>query len=385
MDTLFGAASHTSWGWQIVSADPLASAGICLALLTVACAFVRISQSCVRRRKAAQTTCEKGSSGADVASLAIQPLHNFDWKAKEPVKYLPIKPVYHISMGKCKDAPSDLITIDRDYLDRITLRRRLISQKGSAVHGCLPRGHGSVSELYAYLLRDYLPVRYPTIFKPSPDGCRCENLVTGKAFSLEPPAAPTAALRVLGESVEEDMFLLHGTPEGHLCVAFVCCFPFGFDPSAKFGNLLKDIHAPVPSYDMIGASMERFFCKLQVGRSVKRLNWTIQTHDQLYSPGSHTPYETAEVDPDESVDPDRTFLRVELQTLTRLPKTQAVLFSFKTYLYSVRRIRADGSGPELADAIEGLKSGNAPGMQRYKSAVRWGKPVCEYLRSAQDE
>lgn len=77
----------------------------------------------------------------------------------------------------------------------------------------------------------------------------------------------------------------------------------------------------------------------------------------------------------------QTYLRVELQTLTRLPRTQAVLFSFKTYLYGIRQIREQGSGPELADAIEGLKSGNAPGMWRYKSAVRWGKPVCDYLRS----
>lgn len=77
----------------------------------------------------------------------------------------------------------------------------------------------------------------------------------------------------------------------------------------------------------------------------------------------------------------QTFFRVELQTLTRLPKTQAVLFSFKTYLYSISQVKEDGSGAELADAIEGLKSGNAPGMWRYKSAVRWAKPVCEYLRS----
>ncbi|KAG5982128.1 hypothetical protein E4U43_006489 [Claviceps pusilla] len=77
----------------------------------------------------------------------------------------------------------------------------------------------------------------------------------------------------------------------------------------------------------------------------------------------------------------KTFLRVELQTLTRLPRTQAIVFSFKTYMYSLGEIKDDGSGPHVADAIEGLKLGNAPDMWRYKSAVRWGKPVCEYLRS----
>ena len=44
-------------------------------------------------------------------------------------------------------------------------------------------------------------------------------------------------------------------------------------------------------------------------------------------------------------------------------------------------LKAEGLGPDLADAIEGLSKGNAPGMWTYKSAVRWGKGVCEYLRA----
>lgn len=68
------------------------------------------------------------------------------------------------------------------------------------------------------------------------------------------------------------MFLLHETPKGHRSVAFVCCFPAGFDPSAKLGKGLREIHGPVPSFDKIGPSMERFFAKLQVGKNVKRLN-----------------------------------------------------------------------------------------------------------------
>lgn len=77
---------------------------------------------------------------------------------------------------------------------------------------------------------------------------------------------------MLGETVEEDMFLLMGEPEGHRAVAFLCCFPSGFDPSTKVGKLLREIHTPVPSYDKIGPSMERFFSKIEVGKNVKRTN-----------------------------------------------------------------------------------------------------------------
>lgn len=72
---------------------------------------------------------------------------------------------------------------------------------------------------------------------------------------------------------------------------------------------------------------------------------------------------------------------MELQTLTRMPKTRAILFSFKTYLYPIKEIKEEGLGPDLADAIDGLKNGNAPKMWVYKGGIRWGRSVSEYLRS----
>ena len=77
---------------------------------------------------------------------------------------------------------------------------------------------------------------------------------------------------------------------------------------------------------------------------------------------------------------EQTSARIELQTVTRLPKTKAILFSFKTYLYPLAELKEEGLGPQLADAIEGLKTGNAPSMWTYKGGVRWGKSVCTYLR-----
>lgn len=140
------------------------------------------------------------------------------------------------------------------------------------MHGCTPPGVAAVHELYTYLLTSYLPHRYPSIFQLAPDSASLFNTATGRTFPTSPPADAEAALRVLGETVEEDIFLLRETPQGHESTAFVCCFPSGFDPSEKLGRLLSEIHAPVPAYDKIAKSMERFFSKLEVGKSVKRMN-----------------------------------------------------------------------------------------------------------------
>lgn len=251
--------------------------------------------------------------------------------------------------------------MDSNYTERIQMRRQVIRDHAEHVLGCIPgpptsasshvpaRGGGdtqetssqqhdrglyngsvggveAVRELYSYLLGEYLPKRYPTLFaleddsssSSTPDGNNrgdtvtkseeelktkkkvFHNKITGARFPAElPPLAPTdtqaamEALKILGETVEDDLTLLQqdpGTPtttttgaetgaEGgaeepglHRLVATVVCNPSGFDPAEKMGKVLRDIHAPVPSYGKIEKSMERFFSRLEVGKSSSRIN-----------------------------------------------------------------------------------------------------------------
>ncbi|KAK3346138.1 hypothetical protein B0T25DRAFT_269888 [Lasiosphaeria hispida] len=330
-----------------------------------------------------------------IFSPKIEPLEGFDWNATEPKQLRPFKPKYHITMALQADTPSELITMDRNYHGRVMARRSTIAEHASTVMGCIPKGRAAVSELYSYLLGDYLPARFPTMFQlePNPGGppkTDFVNRVTGLQAPLAPaPDDPLVALSTIAETVEDDMFLLlqrpeqgrHGEPGEHEAVAFVCCHPSGFDPSEKLGRVLRDVHGPVPAYGKIGPSMEKFFGRLEAGRSVKRVNWGIQTHADLFAPSGNHVYVGEEAQEDQEIDVESARLRVELQTLTRLPQTRAILFSFKTYLYPLGDIKAEGLGPQLADAIEGLKAGNAPGMWVYKGSVRWGQAACGFLRS----
>ncbi|KAL2264162.1 hypothetical protein VTK26DRAFT_1280 [Humicola hyalothermophila] len=313
--------------------------------------------------------------------------------------------------------PSELIAIDNNYLARVTDRRRILAEHSPTVLGVTPPGHAPIRELYAYLLGTYLPARYPGMFQlvhhddPGATAARrsfsvsFRNRVTNLVSPLQPPPAdPLEMLRILGETVEDDLFLLvrdtittsrssssddsdggngsnDQTGGEHRVVAFVCCHPSGFDPSEKLGKRLADVHGPVPSYERIGPSMERFFARLEAGKGVKRVNWALQTHSSLFAPSGNHVQDGDEVKDENRFDPQTARFRAELQSLTRLPETRAILFSFKTYLYPLEDIKAEGLGHQLADAVEGLKAGNAPGMWEYKGAVRWGKAACEYLRS----
>lgn len=77
----------------------------------------------------------------------------------------------------------------------------------------------------------------------------------------------------------------------------------------------------------------------------------------------------------------KVFVRCERQTLYRLPKTKALVFSFKTYLYPIADIKAEGLGETLANAIDGLRLGSVPAMNIYKRGVVWGDSVKAFLRN----
>merc|ERR1712169_42314 len=228
--------SHTTWVFAI----------LCMVVLGISMFKYRNQ----RRQQTQPLDTEKRK--LDEPDMTIEPLVNFDWKTTEPRKLRPWKTPYHITMGLRSDTPSDLIIIDKNYKDRVEMRRAIIEAQGRVVHGCIPSGEAAVRETYEYLVGTYLPTRYPTIFHLSPDKSTVLNTVTGLEIPTTPPKSAQypsgdleAALRILGETVEDDMFLLHETPDGHFTSAFVCCFPAGFDPSEKLGILLREVHGPV--------------------------------------------------------------------------------------------------------------------------------------------
>jgi hypothetical protein len=99
----------------------------------------------------------------------------------------------------------------------------------------------------------------------------------------------------------------------------------------------------------------------------------------LYAPALNHAPSHIELKPLErsDLDFDKVFLRVERQILTRLPRTNALLFTIRTYATPLSHVKAEGKGPELAEAIDGLPAA----LAHYKKAVEWGPAVKDYLRN----
>ncbi|QIW95027.1 hypothetical protein AMS68_000545 [Peltaster fructicola] len=283
----------------------------------------------------------------------------------------------------------ELVAIDKTYLERIRHRREIMTGQPAATLACNESSIQAVLELHGWMFQTYLPQRFPAMFdrhKPA----RTKNLVTGEEIMSEESDAITA-LRNLGSHVDTDfLFLLpsstteDGLPIYHL-EAFVTCFPSGFSTRSKLGKPLAEIHKPVPGYAVkLERSMDRYFAKI-TDKVVKRANWTITTTDDLFiEAGTHLyggdrNHESIGRQTEEIVIEDCR-LRAERQTLHRLPKSKALVFAFKTYQYHLDDVKAEGDGPALASAIEGLAAGSVPEMHFYKRGVVWGAKVARYLR-----
>ena len=306
---------------------------------------------------------------------------------------------------------SEYLAFDKTYAERLKIRQSLMDEFGRETYDCDPKAEAAVMEMYEWMFGVYLPKRLPALFslvekrsdEKLGDGHFLHNRVTGGHIPLKASSA-RQALYTLGKNVDGDiLFLLpsstaaDGSPIYHL-EAYVVCFPSGFSLPKKFRLPLASIHKPVPNYkEKLEKSMDRFFAKLETGRAVRRSNWTVTTHPKLYTQtenhlyanghtkegeesGSDTLQDTIE-EQQKSFKLEDCRLRTERQTLHRLPKTQALVFAFKTYQYLLEDVKAEGSGPALAEAIDGLTLGNSPEMEYYKRGVVWGGAVKEYLLS----
>ncbi|OOF99844.1 hypothetical protein ASPCADRAFT_126737 [Aspergillus carbonarius ITEM 5010] len=339
----------------------------------------------------------------------IIPLPNFNWETTEPTKYRPFKPKYHLSMALTTTDISHLIPMDKTYKERLTLRQSLLTQHPTVVVGVTPEGQrkgspvfAAITELYEFIVGVYLPTRYPSMFtledpEPNTKTKTLHNKITNQRIPLPHPGTGREILTTLGTFVDEDFLVLlpdpspssEKTPEiediKYILEAYTTFYPAGFDTREKLGKRLSTIHDPVPRYkEKLEKSMDRFFAKLEVGKVVQRVNWSVTTEGtSLFAAfgGVHGDEgKKEEVMNVEEVDGEMTRLRCERQTLHRLPKTKALIFTFHTYTYPIQDIKDEGLGEDLAAAIDGLKEGNVPEIHRYKRGPVWGEAVKAFLR-----
>jgi len=274
---------------------------------------------------------------------------------------------YRMTMGLLSLDPADWIEIDATYPALMAERRRLLAGRRDEVLAVLPGAEAACREVLA-MLAEHLPARFPALF--ARDGGRLLNRVTGEGHDLDGPD-PLAAC---GRLVPEDLCLLlpdDGTP---VMKAAVLCFPNRWRLADKIGRAMPAIHGPVALYpEKLERPVDRFIGTLTPERPVQRMNWALNDDPTLFQP-VETAHTAARPEITGENAGDLLFLRLERQTLRKLPGTGAVLFGIRTYQRPLR----DLSPSEAAQLTVALRGAPDP-VARYKGLHRTAPPALAYL------
>ena len=154
--------------------------------------------------------------------------------------------------------------------------------------------------------------------------------------------------------------------------------------SFDLGMSFMEWHAPVPlAHDMgVFDRALKYLLMLQLGHPVRRLNWTMTINPRLDTAPETYPewgQDRASVTPENAG--DKVHLRVELQALFRLPRSNAMLFSIRCYLASLREL---ATYPRWAARLHRVLSTRPKPLEEYKGLTRYRPLAVQWLAAHDD-
>jgi len=256
--------------------------------------------------------------------------------------------------------PLDLelwLEVDERRLDELGEKARLITLDRDAVFQEEPTSRQAQAETAA-LIAAFLKEHGVPAF-PAPTGD-------------EPP------LLAISRQVQEDLCLMQRDATGWRLTAASLCFPSAWSLREKFGLPMADIHGGVPGYPgRMEQLIARMFDNLRVENPVSRQNWSIYGDARLHHPESKSdPHERF---PPDSPVHDRAIIRVERQTLRRLPTSDAILFTIRVHLAPMAALKDHPRGGVLAASLRDQLLALTAEQLAYKGLVYARERLAEAL------
>ena len=268
---------------------------------------------------------------------------------------------FRLAMGLLPLDLRDWIEPDEPMASELAEKERLLRERHQETFAALPEAAEGSAEVLE-LLGAHLPTRFPQLFRR--EGNLLRHLVTRQTWDLAQNVLHP--LDLAGRLVQEDLCLMRLNAESHLyhLVGVSLCFPTRWRFADKLGKPLNLVHEPVPGYEEeLASTIDRFFERLKVDKPVWRVNWGLIDDPTLFQPTGHG---RKGLNPDITVDNagDKLWIRMERQTLRRLPRTRDILFTIRVHVRPLCELatRPDRAA-ELASTIRSMPEP----MRLYKS------------------
>jgi dimethylamine monooxygenase subunit A len=288
--------------------------------------------------------------------------------------HLPFEPgPYRMSMSLVTLPESAWFELDDRYPDEMRERTRLLAEQHPDVFAALPVSDAARSEALE-AIADNLATHHPDWFVRHRNALH--NHLTGEDWDLA--STQPDALECAGRLVQEDLCIIQLKDDIPILTAAVLCFPSRWRLAEKLGRPLANVHAPVPFYaERLARPVDRFMRHVKPGHIAARLNWSVMDDPTLFQPGgkwreAYNPAVTA------TNAGETLFVRVERQTLRRLPRSDAVLFGIRVHVYKLASTATSAATAALlAEAVRALPEET----MRYKSLLPIRKALLAWLDS----
>ena len=222
-------------------------------------------------------------------------------------------------------ACEDWLLQDEAYAAQMALRDELIATRRDDVFAMRPEAEAGAVELLA-ILAEELP-QTPGYRRKGSKICRPD----GACLDLD----DDHPLVIAGRLVQEDLCLLTIQDGRPILNGGMMCFPAYWTLTEKIGRPLRDIHTPVDHYsDLVSQRVDRVIANIRPDAPLMRANFLVYTNPALYQPASE--YSERPHDPEAP-----RYVRVERQTLRRLPETGTVVFAIHTHLVRASDLPAE--------------------------------------------
>lgn len=304
------------------------------------------------------------------------PFPNWSIEKTPPVKYRPFRygSDYIVKMGVRRLDLDNWIELDNQWPRYHTEKLARLEKRGPHLYKKTTEASLASLEVME-LLSEYLVYRYPSLF----EYCQVKN--KGQSIKIKAtgeiyPIYSDDPLKYASLLIQDDLvIMIEGSDGQYYLKAGIVLFAGLWRLEDKFGMSLAKIHVlgSVPQYaGNLEKTVDKFFQRMNPENPVFRFAYFVQTDGELgwsSMMGPEDTYGTAcEVASDSTkkmLNIEQVHLRVERQTLRRLPKSRAILFTLHPYVTPITEL---------------VKEPGVPG--RLFSAIKsWTDDADEYRRS----
>ena len=274
--------------------------------------------------------------------------------------------------------------VDEHYLSEFWERRIVLAEDPGR---CRVLPHMLAAEWDTLeMIMTHFAKDYPHLFKLEKRGDEWtwENMALGlrNRFTFgDASTLPYGPLEYITRQAQGDFNILDQR-EGDLFMdgGMITC-PADWSLSFDLGMSFKQWHGPVPLAHEIGVFDRalKYLLNIQVDRPVRRLNWTMTMHPRMdTSPERYHRWgvDRAKITAENAG--ELAHLRVELQFLARLPRSNGMLFAIRTYLISLRDL---ATNPAWARRMHEVLKTLPPEIANYKGMSRTQEPMIAWLES----